>query len=357
MADLPNLTDPPVAPSRADSTNFSARADAFLGWFSTAWTNLRAVVSYINASVSDVATNRAAAAASATAASSSASAATAKASDAASSATSASTSAAAATTKASEAASSATSASTSASTATTKASEAASSATSASTSASTATTKASEAASSSTSASTSAATATTKAVDAASSATSAALKASEASASAAAAAAVVQKWIGGTSYSQGAVVWSPINYFTYRCKTNINGSTDPSSDGANWVLVGGIPKDLQISGYLLAASLREKRVDLTSTGSNIDLSSGNLFTKTISSVTSLSVSNVPSSGTVICFILELTGGGNFTVNWWPNIQWPYGSSPILTSNKDVLGFYTHDGGATWTGKMIVKDSR
>ena len=66
----------------------------------------------------------------------------------------------------------------------------------------------------------------------------AAALASEADAEAAAALAALTvaaaKWVPGTTYAIGNVVWSPSNYLSYRRKTNGAGTTDPSSDTTNW---------------------------------------------------------------------------------------------------------------------------
>jgi DNA-binding beta-propeller fold protein YncE len=54
-------------------------------------------------------------------------------------------------------------------------------------------------------------------------------------ASAAAVAAVnATQWVSGQAYVTGAVVWSPINYLSYRANTNTSGTTDPSLSGS-WV--------------------------------------------------------------------------------------------------------------------------
>lgn len=47
----------------------------------------------------------------------------------------------------------------------------------------------------------------------------------------------VTKWISGTTYTEGAVVWSPANLQTYRRKTTGGGTTDPASDSTNWVVI------------------------------------------------------------------------------------------------------------------------
>lgn len=96
---------------------------------------------------------------------------------------------------------------------------------------------------------------------------------------------------------------------------------------------------------------KEKKIAMAA--SDIDLSQGSVFTKTISSTTTLTVSSIASSGTVNSFLLELTNGGAYTVNYFANVKWQEGSAPTLTaSGKDVLGFYTHDGGIIWNGFVL-----
>lgn len=56
----------------------------------------------------------------------------------------------------------------------------------------------------------------------------------EAAANAAASASGAVKWVSGTTYAEGVVVWSPINFLSYRRKTAGGGTTDPSADSTNW---------------------------------------------------------------------------------------------------------------------------
>lgn len=61
-----------------------------------------------------------------------------------------------------------------------------------------------------------------------------------ASANSAAASAGVVKWVSGTTYAQGACVWSPANFQTYRRKTaSGSGTTDPSADTTNYAAISG----------------------------------------------------------------------------------------------------------------------
>jgi hypothetical protein len=118
--------------------------------------------------------------------------------------------------------------------------------------------------------------------------------------------------------------------------------------------VGGV---LTATGLLTANSaLIEKSIAIAA--SNIDLSLGNYFTKTISTTTTFTVSNTPTSGSVASFILDLTNGGSAAITWWANLKWANGFPPSLTaSGRDVLGFFTYNAGTTWSGFLLGKDMK
>lgn len=109
-----------------------------------------------------------------------------------------------------------------------------------------------------------------------------------------------------------------------------------------------------MSGAITA--IRETQIAM---GANdIDLAAGNLFTKTISAATTFTVSNVLGSGNANSFILELTNGGSQTITWFSGVKWAGGTAPVLTAaGVDILGFYSHDGGTTWRGMVMAKDSK
>ena len=99
---------------------------------------------------------------------------------------------------------------------------------------------------------------------------------------------------------------------------------------------------------------RETKV--TMAANNIAVNTGNYFSKTISGATTLTVSGVPTTGTGVSFILDLTNGGSAAITWFSGVKWAGGTAPTLTaSGRDVLGFFTHDGGTTWTGLLLGKD--
>lgn len=85
----------------------------------------------------------------------------------------------------------------------------------------------------------------TNATEAATSATSAATSEYNAGVHAANAAAAsgAPMWVSGTTYTLGAPAWSPANRLVYRRIVAGAGSTDPSTDPANWAVMGviGLP--------------------------------------------------------------------------------------------------------------------
>jgi len=83
---------------------------------------------------------------------------------------------------------------------------------------------------------------------------------------------------------------------------------------------------------------------------DVDLSLGNVQTKTISGAQTLTFSNSPASGSAGSFTLLLTNGGSATVTWPTSVDWPVGKAPTLTAaGLDILVFTTIDGGTTWYG--------
>ncbi len=112
---------------------------------------------------------------------------------------------------------------------------------------------------------------------------------------------------------------------------------------------------LPLTGGALTGALFEKSVVLAA--NDINLSLGGMFSKTITTATTFTLSNVPVSGTASSFILELTDAGAFTVTWFAGIKWAGGIAPTMTAaGVDILGFYTRDG-VTWRGMFVSKDSK
>ena len=86
---------------------------------------------------------------------------------------------------------------------------------------------------------------------------------------------------------------------------------------------------------------------------DIDLSTGNYFTKTINGNSTFTFSNPPSSGTVGSFTLELTHSSG-TVTWPSSVKFPADTAPTLTTGKTHLFvFITDDGGTRYRGAALV----
>lgn len=95
---------------------------------------------------------------------------------------------------------------------------------------------------------------------------------------------------------------------------------------------------------------------------DIDLSTGNYFTKSVSTSSTVTFSNPPASGTVGSFILQLTLTGTGTAITWPDgtggqgtVYWNGDTPPTLTDARTHLFmFVTSDGGTTYRG-AVLKD--
>lgn len=196
-----------------------------------------------------------------------------------------------------------------------------------------------------------------------------------------------------TSAGTGVTVANGITVIVYCDGTNVNLVTAPGStvdptftgnislDGATVVNESGADKDFRVEGdtdaNLLFTDASTDRVGIgintpatkldlfgaasqnivAVSASAVDCSAGNFFTKTASGALSWTATNVPSSR-AYSFLLELTNGGTGTQTWFTNTKWPNGSAPVLaTSGVDVLGFLTDDGGTTWRGVQLMKDSK
>lgn len=84
----------------------------------------------------------------------------------------------------------------------------------------------------------------------------------------------------------------------------------------------------------------------------IDCSAGNYFTKTITTNSTFTFSNVPASR-AYSFTLEVTHTGG-TITWPASVKWPRGElAPVLTTGKThLLMFVTDDGGTSWRGAAL-----
>lgn len=228
----------------------------------------------------------------------------------------------------------------------------------------------------------------TDATTASTAATNAANSATAAAASAATANAVA--WVSGASYTAGALVYSTVDYKTYRALTTHSGeTTDPSSDATNWVDQGGIAgltasaaelnyNDITTLGTTEASKtvtadangvvtfdngIIEEFTTVTSSSNAVtcNLRDGTHFVHTLTENTEFTFSNSAASGKVSMLTLKLiqdSSASGYTVTWPEDgsnnaiVDWAAGTAPTLSTTADAVDYFiflTHDGGSSWYG--------
>lgn len=81
---------------------------------------------------------------------------------------------------------------------------------------------------------------------------------------------------------------------------------------------------------------------------------GAVFTKTVTTNTTFTISGTPSN-VAACFTLVLIDGGSHTVTWPSSVKWTEGTPPeLIAVGTDVITFITPNGGITWYGCHSVQ---
>lgn len=93
----------------------------------------------------------------------------------------------------------------------------------------------------------------------------------------------------------------------------------------------------------------------------LDCSTGNVFAVSLNAnITTLSFSNIPSSGTAYSLTLAFTADGTArTISWPGAVKWPSATAPTLTSTNgkvDTFVLTTYDGGTTWYAFVAGQNS-
>jgi hypothetical protein len=155
--------------------------------------------------------------------------------------------------------------------------------------------------------------------------------------------------------SQNVSITATISAASVNLTTDVSGALPVANGGTGVTTSTGSGKVVLGTSPTITA-IRETKVEITNT--NIDLNLGNLFTKVLYENIIFSISNALSSGTANSFILELANAGAYVITWFSGVKWAGGTAPTLTTDGvDILGFYSHDGGATWRGMVLAKDSK
>lgn len=154
----------------------------------------------------------------------------------------------------------------------------------------------------------------------------------------------------GFSGIAGAFAASGLSGYSGLGTSGFSGYSGVTPDLSSYVTLTGT-QTLTNKTY---TGVKETRVAMVA--NDVDITLGNYFTKTITTTTAFTASNVPSSGTTASFVMELTNAGSQTITWFTGTTWASGVAPTLTvSGVDILGFYTFDAGSTWRGLVLALD--
>ena len=112
--------------------------------------------------------------------------------------------------------------------------------------------------------------------------------------------------------------------------------------------------DVVLATTPLITGLNEKKTAPSISGGTLtlDCSAGNVFSVSLNAnITTLTFTNVPTSGTSYALTLSFTADGTGrTITWGASVLWPGGVAPTLTSTNgkvDTFVLYTFDAGTTW----------
>lgn len=92
--------------------------------------------------------------------------------------------------------------------------------------------------------------------------------------------------------------------------------------------------------------------NISSNTLTINLNSASIFETLLDDdITTVTINNVQSAGSVSSFVLVLTADGTpRSISWPASFRWPLGEAPTVTSlngKKDTFIFFTTDGGSIW----------
>ena len=86
---------------------------------------------------------------------------------------------------------------------------------------------------------------------------------------------------------------------------------------------------------------------------DVDCSAGNYFTKSVSTNSTFTFSNAPSSR-AYGFMLKIATTGTPTITWPAAVEWPSDTEPARSANTTHLYiFMTDDGGTVWRGAALT----
>ena len=133
----------------------------------------------------------------------------------------------------------------------------------------------------------------------------------------------------------------------------------PAADKAysSTKIVAELATKMATTGGNFTGGVGEKHNAITSTSNAtaIDCSTGNVFAHVLTENTTVSFSNVPTTGTAFGVTLKIVqdaSASGFTFTWPISVNWVAATAPTLTATAsavDVITLFTHDGGTIWYG--------
>lgn len=132
--------------------------------------------------------------------------------------------------------------------------------------------------------------------------------------------------------------------------SSVGGQTGAVTYATSWAVGTGATAatntDLDVSGTYAGNVVAVSALD-------IDCSTGNYFTKSISADSTFTFSNIPSSR-AFAFTVEIDVTGDRTISWPSSVSFPSATAPTLTSGKTHLFFFvTNDGGTSFRAASLV----
>lgn len=132
--------------------------------------------------------------------------------------------------------------------------------------------------------------------------------------------------------------------------SSVGGQTGAVTYATTWAVGTGATAttntDLDVSGTYAGNVVAVSALD-------IDCSTGNYFTKSISANSTFTFSNIPSSR-AFAFTIEIDVSGDRTISWPSSVSFPSATAPTLTAGKTHLFlFCTVDGGTSFRGASLV----
>ena len=105
---------------------------------------------------------------------------------------------------------------------------------------------------------------------------------------------------------------------------------------------------------------RQVAASFTSGTLTLDCNSANVFTHALTSnVTTVTINNIPTSGSAIGLTLILEADGTQrTITWPSSFLWSGNSPPTITAtnaSKDAIVFFTYDAGTSWLAFVAGQD--